>query len=73
MAAISSMKITLLIVFSKLVHFNDLGIKSYSFDHAESEFRPPEIKKSLIYKILDKELKYIMLVSMKCSLDLRQK
>ena len=35
--------------FSKL--FSDLGIKSYIFDHAESEFRPPEFSKSLFYKL----------------------
>ena len=51
----------------------DPGIKSYIFDHAESEFRLPEFSKNLFYKIWDKELKYIILVSMKCGVDLRQK
>ena len=60
MATVSNMKITFLIVFSKL--FSDLGIKSYIFDHAESEFRPPEFSKSLFYKIWDKKLKYINVV-----------
>ena len=53
--------------------FNDVGIKLYIFDHAESEFRPPEFSESLFNKIWDKELKYIMMVSMKCSLDLTWK
>ena len=52
-----------------LCDFYDLRIKSYIFDHAESEFRTPEFSKSLFYKIWDEELKYIMLVSMKCSFE----
>ena len=53
--------------------FNDLGIESYISYLAESECRPPEFSKSLFFKIWNKELEYIMLVSMKCGLDLRQK
>ena len=34
-----------------LSDLNDLGIKSYILDHAESEFRPQEFSNSVFYQI----------------------
>ena len=74
MATIPSMKITFRNNFLQTSAIPMMLLSNHTFfDQAEYEFRPPQFSKSLFYKMWDKELKYIMLVSMKCGVDFRQK